>query len=109
MPLFKTRDRATTPPPAPVDDHPTRKGSIFHRQSPSTDTSDTTQSSTRSNTGSSLFGRSQADPSIAGAREKVRFAEEREKAADQALVHARQAVADAREHARKLELEAEEE
>lgn len=113
MPLFKSRDRTPTPPP--VEDHQ-RKGSIFHRRSASSDVSDpvnnndtTTKSRTGSGTGFFGVGGRGKDPSITAAREKLRVAEEREKAADQALLNARQAVAEAREHARRLELEAEEE
>jgi hypothetical protein len=109
MPLFKSRDRSVTPPVE--EQQHTRKGSIFSRRRPEPsangDNNSTRSGSTRSGNGG-FFG-SGKDSTIAGARQKVSIAEEREKAADQALVNARQAVTEAREHARKLELEAEEE
>ncbi|KAF8313486.1 hypothetical protein DL93DRAFT_2081215 [Clavulina sp. PMI_390] len=111
MPLFKSS--RTTPPPQPVEETPARKGSIFHRRSPSnnsttnsdrTDNSSTRAGSTRSG---GFFGMGGND-SITAAKQKVKMAEQHEKAADQALVNARQAVTEAKEHARRLELEAEE-
>jgi hypothetical protein len=105
MPLFKTSERRSVTPPGEDEQQP-HKGSIFSRRSDSVLDGDTNNKRTGSMR--SANGRWTKDPSIAAAREKVRIAEEGEKAADKALDHARQAVADAREHARKLELEAEE-
>ena len=60
----------------------------------------------RSNGG--LFHRNRAeDPSIVAARERVLAAERAEKDADIALQQARHSVRDAREHVRRLEIEAE--
>lgn len=53
--------------------------------------------------------RSDDDPSIRGAREKVSAAENAEKEADRALIEARQRVKLAREHVQMLEREALEE
>ena len=49
------------------------------------------------------------DPSIVQARERVMKAEASEREADRALMAARSSVRDAREHVRRLEIEAEEE
>ena len=113
MPLFKhqrARSRSVSPPIDPEEEQPTRKRSIFSRRSDlavNNDNHSTSSSSVFPGNGS-FFGRGN-DPGVAAAREKLRIAEEGEKAADQALIHARQAVTEAREHARRLEAEAEEE
>lgn len=49
------------------------------------------------------------DPSIVQARERVMIAENAEREADRALIAARESVREAREHVRRIELEAEEE
>jgi len=63
--------------------------------------------STRSSGG--LFNRNQEDASIVQARERVLSAEAAEREADRALVQARVAVRDAREHVKIIEKEAAEE
>jgi hypothetical protein len=57
----------------------------------------------------SFLHRNREDPSISAAREQVVLAETAERDADHALVAARQAVRDAREHVKRLEREAKEE
>ena len=64
--------------------------------------------STRSS-GGGLFNRHPEDPTIAHARERVLSAENAEREADRALVQARAAVKEAREHIKLLEKEAAEE
>lgn len=49
------------------------------------------------------------DPSIVNARQMVADAENAEKEADRALVHARERVREARDHVKHLEMEAKEE
>ncbi|KIX02243.1 uncharacterized protein Z518_08182 [Rhinocladiella mackenziei CBS 650.93] len=56
-----------------------------------------------------LFNRHPEDPSIVGARERVLSAENAEREADRALVQARAAVREAKEHVKRLEREATEE
>lgn len=58
---------------------------------------------------SKFGGNDHMDPSIVQARERVMGAEAAEREADRALVAARESVRNAREHVRRLELEAEEE
>ncbi|KAI1619009.1 hypothetical protein EDD37DRAFT_294762 [Exophiala viscosa] len=53
--------------------------------------------------------RNQEDPSISDARQRVASAEAAEREADRALVQARTAVRDAREHIKRIEMEAAEE
>jgi hypothetical protein len=48
------------------------------------------------------------DPSIVAARERVHMAEQAEADAERALLHARETVADAKQHVRNLEIEAQE-
>ncbi|KAL1746549.1 hypothetical protein HDZ31DRAFT_62104 [Schizophyllum fasciatum] len=129
MPLFKS----SHPEPEPASP-PGRKGSMFSRnrsaspvRSHNTSTSNghsgglfssrrrSTSSSDRSSadvsrsrsTGGGLFSSNRGgDPSIAAARRKVADAETAERDADRALMQARQAVKDARDHVRFLEQEA---
>jgi hypothetical protein len=85
-------------------------GSRRHSTSPSAHSTTTTSSTTKSHSG--LLHRSATnheDPSISAAREQVVLAETAERDADRALVAARQAVRDAREHVKRLEAEAKEE
>ncbi|KAK4940589.1 hypothetical protein LTR10_019348 [Elasticomyces elasticus] len=56
-----------------------------------------------------LLHRNQEDPSIVDARQRVASAEAAEREADRALVQARTAVRDAREHVKRIEMEAAEE
>jgi len=81
---------------------PDRDGGIFRR---STDASSNRGILHRS------FGNGNADldPSIVQARERVMLAEGAEREADRALIAARESVREARDHVRRLELEAEEE
>ncbi|KAK4140149.1 uncharacterized protein C8A04DRAFT_32355 [Dichotomopilus funicola] len=116
--------------PEPVVEEPPRHShSLFgskHSHSPtrtSTASTTTTHSSTspdrRSSTGGTgLLHRSfghgsrhgpEMDPSIVQARERLVGAERAEKAADQALMAARESAREAREHVRLLEVEAKEE
>lgn len=61
------------------------------------------------NTGGGLFHRNRTneDPSIVAARDRVIAAEQSERDADHALQMAKQSVREAREHVKRLELEAE--
>lgn len=66
--------------------------------------------STSRSSGGGLFNRhNNEDPSIIGARERVASAEAAERDADRALMQARTAVREAREHVKMLEREAAEE
>lgn len=112
MNLFGTKHEEPAPP------EPEHKSSIFSRNSRSSgdlDRSNTTQSN---GTGkSSFFARRNhseeeaigSDPSIKGARQKVKDAETAEREADKALIAAKNAVRSAREHAQMVEREALEE
>lgn len=114
MPLFTNNSDADSRGSHALNDTsntPTRKGSIFSRTSRSPDTTSTTTTSTRR---SGFFRRSSSDetahkdPHILNARRKVADAEAAESAADRALIAARKAVKEAREHVKRLEREAEE-
>jgi hypothetical protein len=122
--LFSSRQE---PAPVPVQHHQPKKHGLFggsHRDpSPvsSTSTASYTTSPTRHSTDGttkrhsggllSKFGGTggHMDPSIVQARERVMGAEAAEREADRALIAARESVRAAREHVRRLELEAEEE
>lgn len=56
-----------------------------------------------------MLHRGREDPAITQARQRVATAEEAERQADKALIQARTAVKEAREHVRRLELDAAEE
>ncbi|KAF3396607.1 hypothetical protein DPV78_007414 [Talaromyces pinophilus] len=85
-------------------------GSRRHSTSPSAHSTTTTSSTTKSHSGLLHRGATNhEDPSISAAREQVVLAETAERDADRALVAARQAVRDAREHVKRLEAEAKEE
>ncbi len=77
------------------------------RHSPNRNSNKLSHNSTRTSGG--LFNRHPEDPSIAAARERVMSAENAERGADRALVQARVAVKEAREHIKHLEREAAEE
>lgn len=137
MPFFsRNPEPVQEPAPAPVrEEAPKRHGGILgslrHRDpSPTpTDSTRSTRSSTSRRSGEvvddgntvgkrrSLLHRSfrngngplEMDPSIVAARERVMSAETAEREADRALMAARESVRQAREHVRRLELEAEEE
>ena len=113
MPLFGS----THEEPAPTE-QPERKGSIFSRNSRNSGELDRSATNSSSGTGmSSFFSRRNnseeealgSDPSIQGARQKVKDAEAAERQADKALIAAKNAVRAAREHAQMLEREALEE
>ncbi|KAM7197936.1 hypothetical protein V8F20_006384 [Naviculisporaceae sp. PSN 640] len=129
MPFF-SRNPEPEPAPAPVHEEPPKRhggilGSLRHRDPSPTPTDSTRSSSSRhsADDGSSIgkrrsllhrsFGNGNAplemDPSIVAARERVMTAESAERDADRALMAARESVRQAREHVRRLELEAEEE
>ncbi|KAK4117865.1 hypothetical protein N656DRAFT_794287 [Canariomyces notabilis] len=125
--LFGSRHQS--PPPSQTQAMPAHRqvspdrdhhsgGGIF-RRSTNASNSTTTTTSTSSTTGgrrSSLLHRTfgngniaEMDPTIVAARERVMSAEAAEREADRALIAARESVREAREHVRRLELEAEEE
>ena len=60
--------------------------------------------------GGGLFSRNKdvEDPSISAARERVMMAEQAERDAERALIHAKESVHDAKTHVRNLEVEAQE-
>ncbi|KAK5655994.1 hypothetical protein OQA88_5132 [Cercophora sp. LCS_1] len=117
------------PQPQPVVEQQPKKRSLFGgRRSPSPVPSTSTRSTASSDSGGVFrrstdasshrggllhrsFGNGNADmdPSIVAARERVVGAENAERQADRALMAARESVREAREHVRRLELEAEEE
>ncbi|OCT51415.1 hypothetical protein CLCR_09240 [Cladophialophora carrionii] len=131
MPLFGHKN--TAPEPTPTHAHSTtnprysnssadgspRRGFFSRRRSSSLSSSDLdtrnnrqgsnklSHGSTRSSGG--LFHRNHEDSSIIAARERVLSAETAEREADRALVQARAAVQEARNHVKMLEREAEEE
>ena len=99
MPLF--RKHSTTSP----DRHGTTTSTTHHGTA--TETRPTRRSGFFSRGGNSLTHRE--DASIVAARERVASAEAAERDADRALIQARTAVKEAREHVRRLEKEAAEE
>lgn len=134
MPLFGHKNAAPVEPTPTARGHPrrrssslsssdlegTRKRGFFNRRRSSSDdrlrnhnsrhsTGKLSHNSTRSSGGGGLFNRHPEDPTIAHARERVMSAENAEREADRALVQARAAVKEAREHIKLLEREAAEE
>ncbi|KAK3367325.1 hypothetical protein B0T24DRAFT_388191 [Lasiosphaeria ovina] len=134
MPLFSRHPdepvQEPIPEPVSVEERPKRHHGLFgSRRSPSPTPTHTTtgsresglnrHSTDASHTSSghrSLLQRTfgngsmgEMDPSIVQARERVMSAETAERDADRALLAARESVRQAREHVRRLELEAEEE
>ncbi|SRR5258708_18185445 len=130
MPVFGSKRQTTPPNTTAASNEQERKGSLFGRRSVDnhTDNSSVTTTTTQSQKRGGFFGiggRNITDPMILAAGEKVTAAEQvcqwrlsskvantvmqAEREADRILAAARQAVVQAREHARKLELEAEEE
>ena len=127
------RSQEVAQPVQPVYEERPKKHGLFGRRSPSPSPSSSTRNTSstrrtspdrdggifrRSTDASShrgilhrSFGNGNADldPSIVHARERVMVAETAEKEADRALMAARESVREAREHVRRLELEAEEE
>ena len=129
MPLFHHSQPNPEPLPqrSPVQaDEPNRSRSIFSRRGNSPDATPSVNGSTRTdNTASTkssggFFGRRRSsdddmpnniknDPSVVAARQRVSGAEAAEREADRALMQARAAVRDARDHVKRLEQEALEE
>lgn len=117
MPLFgHSRDPVETRPVAEPVSTPNRRKSLFgsHRStSPVHNTTTTTKHSTHTTETASphrgILHRSHEDASITNARERVLSAEMAEKEADRALLTARAAVREARDHVKRLEKEAAEE
>ncbi|OKL57315.1 hypothetical protein UA08_07491 [Talaromyces atroroseus] len=107
--------QGTTTRTAPEPQTQRTSGGFFgsrHDRSPtaaSTNTSSSKNSNGSTKHSTSLLRRNREDPSISAAREQVVMAEGAEREADRALVAARQAVRDAREHVKRLEKEAAEE
>lgn len=124
MPLFGHHDStskhsvkgpATPPAPAPVAKDTTHRhsglfGSRSSKQTSPTRTTNTVSSvHTNGSTGShrtSLLHKEVEDSSITAARERVMSAEAAERDADKALLMAKNAVREAREHVKRLEREA---
>ena len=120
MPLFGNKHKAVEPTPAPVHTttSPRSSGGFFSRRrssSPSSSDLDTRNGrhghtvATKPARSSGLFHRDHEDGSIVSARERVLSAETAEREADRALMQARTAVKDARNHVKLLEKEAAEE
>lgn len=112
MPLFNRHQEEYEPEPV-VEEQPKRSSSIFHRNRPesvaASERSMSTVSSTPSRSGTNRGflhkNRGAHDPVIAAAEQRIINAEQMEREADRALVNAREAVAEAREHMRQLKLE----
>jgi len=116
MPLFGHREPVEPGPDAPpkenvVEREPSRRSTLFRRrrsaESAVTASTTTTAASTSPRRG--FLTRDREDASITAARERVAVAEAAEKDADRALLQARAAVGEAREHVKRLEHEAAEE
>ena len=121
--LFGSRHRSTSPTPSNRTDatHSTRNTSTTYHTSPDREGNNgsifrrSTDAGSHSGRRSLLhrsFGNGNAaelDPSIVQARERVIGAEAAERDADRALMAARESVRQARDHVKRLELEAEEE
>ncbi|EXJ90324.1 hypothetical protein A1O1_03423 [Capronia coronata CBS 617.96] len=84
-------------------------GGSSGRRSSSSDLRDSRRTSTSKRTAGGLFNKNTEDPSISDARQRVASAERAEQEADRALVQARAAVRDARDHVKMIEREAAEE
>ncbi|KEF58990.1 uncharacterized protein A1O9_03833 [Exophiala aquamarina CBS 119918] len=134
MPLFGHKNAAPVEPTPTARGHPRRRSSslsssnlegarksgffgrkrstsserLRHSNTTRHPTGKLSHNSTRAS-GGGLFNRHSEDPSIAHARERVMSAENAEREADRALVQARAAVKEAREHIKILEKEAAEE
>ncbi|CAI6338344.1 unnamed protein product [Periconia digitata] len=115
MPFFTNKETSVSPPPSTTTTSPTRSRTLFSRRrssSPSLHSSTTTTTTTPHKRHSLLsksgFG-GREDASIVAARERVLTAEAAEREADRALFAAKAAVREARDHVRRLELEAAEE
>ncbi|KAM3088644.1 hypothetical protein ACMFMG_000280 [Clarireedia jacksonii] len=117
MPLFGRHHEEEYQPEPVVEQKPERSSSIFHRnrnssvsapseRSMSTVSSSPSSPSTTSHR-TSLFhkNRVEEDPVLAEAEQRIINAERREREADIALINAREAVKEAREHMAKLRTE----
>lgn len=95
--------------PSPTPTNGTRQTASTYRTSPERDarSSSANRSLLRRSFGNGAIA--DMDPSIVAARERVMNAEAAERDADRALIAARESVREAREHVRRLELEAQEE
>jgi hypothetical protein len=113
MPLFSHREPVEAAPEVPsketeVEREPSRRSTLFgRRRSAESAATATTTSSTSPRRG--FLTREREDASITAARERVASAEVAEREADRALMQARAAVREAREHVKRLEREAAEE
>ena len=85
---------------------PRRSGTLFGRRHSSQSTPVDTTTTTKSH---NLLHRNTEDSSITAARERIANAEAAERNADRALIQARVAVKEAKEHCKRLEREAAEE
>lgn len=128
MPFFSRQPEPAAEPeppaPEPAPEPAKHKSGLFHRRSHSptpsnatAHTASTHQTADKASRHSSItarslltrFGPAELDPSIVQARERVMSAEAAEREADRALVTARESVREARDHVRRLEIEAKEE
>jgi hypothetical protein len=113
MPLFGHREPVEESPDVPskedvVERQPSRRSTLFGRRR-STESAATTSTTASTSPRRGLLTRDREDASITAARQRVASAEAAEKDADRALLQARAAVQEAREHVARLEREAAEE
>ncbi|CAD6442303.1 7318c0b5-4993-4026-8487-d359f0e8c03b [Sclerotinia trifoliorum] len=116
MPLFGRHQEEHEPEPV-VEEPPKRSSSIFHRNRPesispserstATVSSSASQNNTTRHRGFLHKNQQAQDPVIAAAEQRIINAEQMEREADRALINAREAVREAREHMRQLKLEME--
>lgn len=119
MPLFGRKSEPVPAQQAPVHTHNTRMstssrgsagGGLFRRRRSESSVSSSDYEQPRRTSGlrsgGGLFKRNTEDPSIVAARERVLAAEQAERDADIALQQARTSVREAREHVKRLEMEA---
>lgn len=107
MAIFQRNSIASSSSARSVEEPTQSRSSRLFGHHPST--SSKTSVSTTSSHRHSLLRRPHEDPSIQAAREQVGRAEAAEREADKALMAARRAVKEAREHVKRLEKEAAEE
>jgi hypothetical protein len=105
MPLFGRRTAETSPPEVIEN----RRSGMFGRRHSFSPAENTTTTTTTTSSPRYGFLHRHEDPSIVTARERVLGAEAAERDADRALMQARAAVREAREHIKRLEREAAEE
>jgi hypothetical protein len=102
-------DETAPPPDQTTTTEPRRSSTLFrkHRDpSPTATVSSHATSVSSASPRRGLLHRNDEDPSIRAARERVLNAEAAEREADKALLHARAMVNEAREHVKRLEMEA---